>query len=48
MSGWRTWISSSAAPQISIVLRRLQDQGKIHQVRRGWPHWEALYVKEAG
>lgn len=34
------------APQISIVLRRLQDQGKIHQVRPGRPHWEALYVKE--
>ena len=34
------------APQISIVLRRLQDQGKIHQVRQGRPHWEALYVKE--
>jgi hypothetical protein len=34
-------------PQISIVLRRLQSQRKIHQVRRGRPHWEALYVKEA-
>ena len=34
------------APQISIVLRRLQDQGKVHQVRPGRPHWEALYVKE--
>jgi hypothetical protein len=34
-------------PQISIVLRRLQDQGKIHQVRQGRPHWEALYVKQA-
>lgn len=35
------------APQISIVLRRLEGQGRIHQVRRGRPHWEALYVKEA-
>jgi hypothetical protein len=34
-------------PQISIVLRRLDSQGKIHQVRQGRPHWEALYVKEA-
>lgn len=34
-------------PQISIVLRRLHGQGKIHQVRQGRPHWEALYVKEA-
>jgi hypothetical protein len=33
-------------PQISIVLRRLQNQGKIHQVRQGRPHWEALYAKE--
>lgn len=36
----------ATVPQISIVLRRLQDQGKIHQVRQGRPHWEALYVKE--
>jgi hypothetical protein len=27
-------------PQMSIVLWSLQDQGKIHQVRRGRPHWE--------
>jgi hypothetical protein len=33
--------------QMSIVLRRLQNQGKIHQVRRGRPHWEALYMKES-
>jgi len=34
-------------PQMSIVLRRLQAQGKIHQVRRGRPHWEALFTKQA-
>ena len=33
--------------QISVVLRRLSRLGRIHQVRRGRPHWEALYVREA-
>lgn len=33
--------------QISVVLRRLSRMGRIHQVRRGRPHWEALYVREA-
>ena len=32
--------------QVSVVLRRLCRMGKIHQVRRGRPHWEALYVRE--
>jgi hypothetical protein len=32
--------------QISVVLRRLKRMGRIHQVRRGRPHWEALYVRE--
>jgi hypothetical protein len=33
--------------QVSVVLRRLHRQGKIHQTRPGRPHWEALYAKEA-
>ena len=33
--------------QISVVLRRMSRMGRIHQVRRGRPHWEALYVKQA-
>jgi hypothetical protein len=33
--------------QISVVLRRLSRLGRIHQMRRGRPHWEALYVREA-
>ncbi|HWM90529.1 MAG TPA: hypothetical protein VN493_07150 [Thermoanaerobaculia bacterium] len=32
--------------QISDVLRRLARSGRIHQVRRGRPHHEALYVRE--
>lgn len=32
--------------QISVVLRRMHRLGKIHLVRRGRPHWEALYVRE--
>ena len=35
------------AGQISVVLRRLSRLGRIHLVRRGRPHWEALYVREA-
>lgn len=35
------------AGQISVVLRRLSRLGRIHKVRRGRPHWEALYVREA-
>jgi hypothetical protein len=30
---------------VSIALRRLHDQGRIQQVRKGRPHNEALYVK---
>lgn len=37
----------ATVPQLSIILRRLHRLGKIHQVRRGRPHWEALFVKEA-
>ena len=33
--------------QISVVLRRMSRMGRIHQVRRGRPHWEALYVRQA-
>jgi len=33
--------------QISVVLRRMSRLGRIHQVRRGKPHWEALYVRQA-
>jgi hypothetical protein len=35
------------AGQISTVLRRLHRKGRIHLVRKGRPHWEALYVREA-
>jgi len=30
---------------VSLVLRRLADSGRIRQVRRGRPHHEALYVR---
>ena len=33
--------------QVSVALRRFSRLGRIHQVRRGKPHWEALYVREA-
>lgn len=33
--------------QVSVALRRFARLGRIHQVRQGRPHWEALYVKEA-
>ncbi|HWM94665.1 MAG TPA: hypothetical protein VN493_28185 [Thermoanaerobaculia bacterium] len=33
-------------PQMSVVLRRLHRRGRIHQVRPGRPHQEALYVRE--
>lgn len=32
--------------RVSIVLRRMAHSGRIHQVRRGRPHWEALYARE--
>ena len=32
---------------VSGVLRRLERKGRIHLLRRGRPHWEALYVREA-
>jgi hypothetical protein len=32
--------------RVSIVLRRMAQSGRIHQVRRGRPHWEALYARE--
>jgi hypothetical protein len=34
------------AIQMSVVLRRLQRRGLIHQVRPGRPYKEALYVRE--
>ena len=33
--------------QVSVALRRFSRLGRVHQVRRGRPHWEALYVREA-
>ena len=33
--------------QVSVALRRFSRLGRIRQVRRGRPHWEALYVREA-
>jgi hypothetical protein len=32
--------------QIALALRRQARKGRIHQVRRGRPHHEALYVRE--
>lgn len=32
--------------QVSDVLRRMARAGRIHQVRRGRPHHQALYVRE--
>jgi len=34
------------ARQISVVLRRLDRLGRIHLVRKGRPHWEALYSRQ--
>lgn len=34
------------ARQISVVLRRMERLGRIHLVRKGRPHWEALYRRE--
>jgi hypothetical protein len=31
---------------VAMVLRRLEEQGRIHRFRRGRPHHEALYVRE--
>ena len=31
--------------QVSIVLSRLAQRGSLRQVRRGRPHWEALYAR---
>jgi hypothetical protein len=36
-----------SAAYVSVLLRRLSERGRIHLVRRGKPHWEALYVQEA-
>lgn len=35
------------ARQISVVLRRLDRLGRIQLVRKGRPHWEALYGRVA-
>ena len=32
--------------QVALTLRRQARRGRIHQVRRGRPHHEALYVRE--
>mgnify|MGYP006172302097 CR=1 FL=1 len=32
--------------QVALALRRQARRGRIHQVRRGRPHYEALYVRE--
>ncbi|HVG09089.1 MAG TPA: hypothetical protein VNM67_15395 [Thermoanaerobaculia bacterium] len=32
--------------QVALTLRRQARRGRIHQVRRGKPHYEALYVRE--
>ncbi len=34
------------ARQISVVLRRLQRLRRIYLVRKGRPHWEALYSRQ--
>jgi hypothetical protein len=31
---------------VSIALRRMGRNRRLHQIRRGKPHWEALYVRE--
>ena len=36
------------ARQVSVVLRRMDRLRKIHLVRKGRPHWEALYGRGAG
>ena len=33
--------------RISVVLRRFHRTGRLHLVRAGRPHWEALYVRKA-
>jgi hypothetical protein len=35
------------ARQISVVLRRMERLRRIHLVRKGRPHWEALYSRGA-
>lgn len=35
------------ARQMSVVLRRLERLRKVHLVRKGRPHWEALYGRGA-
>jgi hypothetical protein len=35
------------ARQISVILRRMDRLGRIHLVRKGRPHWEALYSRGA-
>jgi hypothetical protein len=32
--------------QVSDVLRRFDRLGRIHLVRAGRPHWQALYTRE--
>ena len=41
------WLRKPVRPhRVSIILRRLSEQRRIHQVRKGRPHWEALYSRE--
>jgi len=35
------------ARQISVALRRMDRRGRIHLIRKGRPHWEALYSRTA-
>jgi hypothetical protein len=35
-----------SAAYVSVLLRRRGERGLIHLVRRGKPHWEALYVQQ--
>jgi hypothetical protein len=37
---------SATQRQVALALRRQARKGRIHQVRRGRPHYEALYVRE--
>lgn len=40
------WLRKPVRPhRVSIILRRLADRGRIHLVRPGRPHWEALYTR---
>ena len=45
---FRKWLRRPVdPPAVSVVLRRMYDAGRIHQVRAGKANHEALYVKES-